>query len=61
MTNVESLRTLPMAVAKLSSVDSIKQWHVIMAGNTMLILPLLVIYLFCNKWIKKAFSYNGIK
>jgi sn-glycerol 3-phosphate transport system permease protein len=61
MTNQESLRTLPMAVAKLSSVDSIKQWHIIMAGNTMLILPLLIIYLFCNKWIKKAFAYNGIK
>jgi sn-glycerol 3-phosphate transport system permease protein len=61
MTNQESLRTLPMAVAKLSSVDSIKQWHVIMAGNTMLILPLLLVYLLCSKWIKRAFAYNGIK
>lgn len=61
MTNADNLRTLPMAVANLISMDGIKQWNVIMAGNIILVVPLLMLYVFCNKWIKRAFAYSGIK
>ena len=37
------------------------QWNSIMAGNVILILPVIVAYLFASKKIIKAFTYNGVK
>ena len=61
MTNIDAMRTLPIAVARLSATEGVRQWHIIMAGNMMFVAPLLIIYVFCNKWIKKAFAYRGVK
>ena len=33
----------------------------IMAGNVMLILPVLILYLFFSKYIVSSFTYSGIK
>ena len=33
----------------------------IMAGNLILVVPILIIYCFGSKQIIKAFTYNGIK
>ena len=37
------------------------QWNLIMAGNLILVVPILIIYCFGSKQIIKAFTYNGIK
>lgn len=62
LTTDELVRTLPMAVQKLLAVgDGMINWNVVMAGNVFLMLPMLVIYMFANKFIKQAFTYGGIK
>lgn len=61
MTNIDSVRTLPVAIAQLKEVEGMANWNIIMAGNAMLVLPILIVYAFASKQIIKSFAYSGIK
>jgi sn-glycerol 3-phosphate transport system permease protein len=61
MTNSDAIRTLPVGIVNLKDTESIKSWHVIMAGNMILVAPILAIYTLASKHIKSAFTYSGIK
>ena len=58
MTNTDAIRTLPIGVALLKSSEGITAWNVIMAGNIILILPIILVYIFANKKVKEAFMYS---
>ncbi len=61
MTSNDDIRTLPLGVSMLkSTLDGIHR-NTVMAGNVILILPIVIIYLFAQKEIIKAFTYSGIK
>lgn len=61
MVSSEKLRTLPVGVAALKSSETLQMWHIIMAGNVILVLPILIIYLLASKKIRNSFAYSGIK
>lgn len=61
MTNTEKLRPLTVGVAMLKDAEGLVNWHVIMAGNTILVIPIIIIYIFASRQIVKAFVYSGIK
>ncbi|WP_209979294.1 carbohydrate ABC transporter permease [Paenibacillus eucommiae] len=61
MTDSASLRPLTVGIAMLRETEGISNWHIIMAGNVILVVPILIVYLFCSKQIVKAFVYSGIK
>lgn len=61
LTTNDAARTLPVGVASMRASESGINFHVLMAANVLLSLPILVIYLFANKHIIKAFSYIGDK
>ena len=61
MTNKDAFRTLPIGISLLKDADSLQRWNVIMAGNLLLVLPMLVLYIFASKKIRNAFVYSGIK
>lgn len=61
MTDSNAVRPLTMGIAMLRETEGISNWNIIMAGNVVLILPLLLVYLFCSRHIVKAFVYSGIK
>lgn len=63
MTSSESLRTLPVGIAALKSSETLQMWHIIMAGNVVLVLPILIIYILASKKIRTSFTYSdaGIK
>lgn len=61
LTTNDAVRTLPVGVASMRASESGINLHVLMAANVLLSLPILVIYLFANKHIIKAFSYIGDK
>lgn len=61
MTNKDAFRTLPIGIALLKDADSLQRWNVIMAGNLLLVLPMLVLYILASKKIRNAFVYSGIK
>ncbi len=47
--------------ALLKDADSLQRWNVIMAGNLLLVLPMLLLYILASKKIRNAFVYSGIK
>lgn len=61
MTNSDAVRTLPIAVQRLKEVEGLANWNVVMAGNAILTVPILLVYIFANKKIMNAFAYSGIK
>lgn len=61
MTNKDAFRTLPIGISLLKDADSLQRWNVIMAGNLLLVLPMLLLYVIASKKIRNAFVYSGIK
>ncbi|MCQ6559178.1 carbohydrate ABC transporter permease [Paenibacillus mendelii] len=61
MTDSMNVRPLTIGIAMLRETEGISNWNIIMAGNVVLVLPILLAYLFSSKQIVKAFVYSGIK
>ena len=61
MTSQDAYRTLPIGIALLKDADTLQRWNVIMAGNLLLVLPMLGLYILASKKIRNAFVYSGIK
>ncbi|MFH5187368.1 carbohydrate ABC transporter permease [Paenibacillus sp. TAB 01] len=61
MTDSVEVRPLTLGIATLRESEGITNWHTIMAGNVILVVPILIVYLFASKQILKAFVYSGIK
>ena len=61
MTNSTNVRPLTVGIAILRDTEGLMQWNVIMAGNVILVLPILLVYIFASRNIIKAFAYSGIK
>ncbi|MCI1693338.1 carbohydrate ABC transporter permease [Aneurinibacillus aneurinilyticus] len=59
MTNNEQVRTLPIGVAMMKSSEGDTLWHVIMAGNMILVVPILIIFFFAQRHIINAFVYQS--
>lgn len=61
MTTKDDVRTLAVGIVSLSKVDSGVVYHTLMAGTTMLIAPVFILYFFAQKQMIKAFTYMGDK
>lgn len=61
MTNTDMVRPLTIAIEKLKDVEYGLIWPNIMAGNVLLVLPVVVMYAFASKKIIQAFAYRGMK
>ncbi|MBE3594383.1 MAG: carbohydrate ABC transporter permease [Candidatus Carbobacillus altaicus] len=61
MTTDDAARTLPLGIAKLRQVEGGSAWHIVMAGNVILVLPILFVFLIAQRYIVRAFVYTGIK
>ncbi|MBR1690647.1 MAG: carbohydrate ABC transporter permease [Oscillibacter sp.] len=63
LTTNDRIRTLPLALNSIANqVDEyITRWDLSMAGNVILMAPLLILYIFANRQMKVAFIGNGIK
>ncbi|MGG4451490.1 MULTISPECIES: carbohydrate ABC transporter permease [Brevibacillus] len=59
MTNSDEVRTLPIGISSLHMSDGGTLWNVMMAGNMILILPILVIFFVAQRHIIKAFIYQS--
>jgi len=61
MSITEEVRPLTIAIEKLKEIEYGLQWPQIMAGNVLLVLPVVIIYIFASKKIIQAFAYRGMK
>jgi sn-glycerol 3-phosphate transport system permease protein len=59
MTNSDEVRTLPIGISMLKAAEGGKLWNVIMAGNMILVLPILLIFFFAQRQIIRAFVYQS--
>jgi sn-glycerol 3-phosphate transport system permease protein len=56
MTTDERVRTLPLAIALLREQGTGVRWHVVMAGNVVLSLPVLAVFALAQRHIVRAVS-----
>jgi len=61
MTSADIVRTLPLGIAQLKEVEGLSNFNVVMAGNAILVAPILLIYAFASRQLMKSFAYSGIK
>ena len=61
MASTEKVYPLTIAIAHLRDVEGSYDWQIIMAGNTILVVPILIVYALFHKRIVRAFAYSGIK
>ena len=59
VTNSEEMRTLPVGLATFQSQYSI-QWHLLMAGSVISLVPILVIYIIGQKWFVRGITLTGM-
>ena len=61
LTTTDAVKTLPVGITSLSNVDGGIAQHIVMAGNVLMLLPILIAFVLAQKQILKAFSYTGVK
>ncbi len=58
----EKFMTLPVALATLQGNNqSLTQWNLVMAGAVITLFPILIVYLFAQKWFVQGAVISGIK
>ncbi len=61
MTNSEEVRPLTIAISKLKDLDLGVVWPTIMAGNALLVVPMLLLFLAASRKIIQSMAYRGMK
>ncbi len=62
VTNTKSVRTIALGLARFVGAEGgSTDWPLIMAGNTVAILPLLIVFLLTQKYLIQGFATSGLK
>ncbi|MFC3039845.1 carbohydrate ABC transporter permease [Virgibacillus xinjiangensis] len=56
-----SLRTLPVGLSYFSSGEAESQWHLIMTGATISVIPLILVFILLQRHIIKGITLTGMK
>ena len=58
----EEVMTLPVALATLQAGPrALTEWNMVMAGSVVAVLPILLVYLFAQRWFVRGVISSGIK
>jgi multiple sugar transport system permease protein len=60
MTNTAEMRTLPVGLQSFMGQYG-AEWPVMMAGAMLMIVPMIVFFLFCQKWFVEGIQVGGVK
>jgi len=60
VTNSTKLMTLPVGLANLQG-QHLTQWNLVMAGTTISVLPIILVYLAAQRHIVQGFVMSGVK
>ena len=61
MTYHDEIRPITIAIESMKNLEGGLQWPIIMAGNCILVLPVLILFLVASKKIIAAMAYRGVK
>jgi multiple sugar transport system permease protein len=59
VTNSEHMRTLPVGLAAFQGQYRV-EWHLLMAGSVIALVPILVIYIIGQKWFVRGITLTGM-
>ena len=59
--NTDRLYTVQLALAKFQADIGVTLWNLLMAATTLLVLPLIVIFLFTQKYFIRGIVTSGLK
>jgi len=58
----EAVMTLPVALATLQGGPrALTEWNMVMAGSVIAVLPILIVYMFAQRWFVRSVITSGIK
>ena len=60
MTNATEMRTLPVGLASLMNQYG-AEWPVMMAGTMMVMVPMIVFFLLCQRWFVEGIQIGAVK
>ena len=60
VTNDKALRTLPVGLQAFTT-EAGTQFELLMAASTLVVVPMVVIYLFLQKYIMQGIASSGLK
>ncbi len=60
VTNSESMRTLPIGLESFKTQYS-TDWHLLMAGSVMAMLPIVIIFIFTQRFFVESLKLTGVK
>lgn len=61
MTTSETMKTLPVGIISMRSGEGGTNWHYLMAGAVLVIIPVMVLFLAAQKQFVEGISHTGIK
>ncbi len=61
MTRSRDVQPLTIVVEHLRDAELGVRWNTVMAANTLLVLPILLVFIFASKKIIEGFAYRGVK
>lgn len=61
MTQKDQFRPLTLAIERLRDVEVGTHWNTLMAGNSLLVVPILIVFVFASRKIIESFTYRGMK
>ncbi len=57
-----AIQTLPVALAALQGGPrALTEWNIVMAGAVVAVLPILIVYLFAQRWFVQGVMSSGVK
>jgi multiple sugar transport system permease protein len=56
--DTETLKTLPLGIIEFQSEYTV-QWNLLMAGASLSLIPVLIVYLFAQRWIVEGIALTG--
>lgn len=59
ITNTENMRTIPIGLSSFQGQYS-TEWHLLMAGSVVALLPVLLIYVVGQKWFVQGITLSGL-
>jgi multiple sugar transport system permease protein len=57
----DEMRTLPLAISALSAGHYVMSWPLLMAGASFVVIPVLVVYFFAQRYFVEGITLGGVK
>lgn len=57
----DEMRTLPLAISALSTGHYVMSWPLLMAGASFVVIPVLIVYLFAQRYFVEGIALGGLK